>query len=636
MRNRFFSVILLMVLVVTLTGNARATSPAPIDKPALVYVELAAPDDLSRFASTQMPMYAMLDGGLLTGADRMGQQSLQEAGLSLQVLDPNLGSGTYYQAETRASRPAPDYSVYGQVLLKTARGVLLRMDPSQVDALTQAGAELRLITFTPKPIPSAQSEVVFPDIIQPDPLIQVMIDQVSETQVYTYDRQLAGELPVYVDGDWYTITSRQTNSGIPIQKTTSYVGQHMANLGMDVDYHEWSNSTNPNVIGEIPGQVNPDDIFIIGAHIDDVSGTPGADDNASGSVATLIAADILSQYQWGCTMRFAVWTGEEQGLLGSDAYAQRAYNQGENILGYLNLDMIAWNTVGSSTSIYLGYRSSVPGSQDLANLFADVLDAYNINLLPVIGTSYDGSSDHTSFLDYGYPAILGIEGNDDFNPYYHGPSDTPAHTDPAYFTDFVRASIATYAHMSGCLIQSGVGHLDGHVTAASGGAPLEGATITADDSQGNIYTINTDASGYYTLTLPTETYTVTATLAGYNPQSQSASIVTGETTTLDFALENACVPVSGLDFTWLPLAPFDGDLLTFTATASGTQPIDFQWDFGDAITGTGAIVTHSYAHADTYPVFLSALNACSSGSVNHDLLVSQKALEFFLPILSRQ
>jgi Zn-dependent M28 family amino/carboxypeptidase len=78
------------------------------------------------------------------------------------------------------------------------------------------------------------------------------------------------------------------------------------------------------VIGEIPGLVNPDDIFIIGAHIDDVTGTPGADDNASGSVATLLAADILSQYDWGCTLRFAFWTGEEQGLLGSDVYAHRS------------------------------------------------------------------------------------------------------------------------------------------------------------------------------------------------------------------------------------------------------------------------------------------------------------------------
>ena len=111
---------------------------------------------------------------------------------------------------------------------------------------------------------------------------------------------MAGELPIWVDGDWYTITTRHTNSGTPIQKTMHYVGQHMGNdLGINVEYHVWKNDTNPNVIGEIPGLVNPDDIFIIGAHIDDVNGTKGVDDNASGSVATLLAADILSHYHWG-------------------------------------------------------------------------------------------------------------------------------------------------------------------------------------------------------------------------------------------------------------------------------------------------------------------------------------------------
>ena len=1003
MKNRFITVMLLLVLLVTLTGNAQATSPTLSDQTALVYVELNAQDDLSRFASTHLPLYAMLDRGLLTGADRAGQASLLKAGLSLQVLDTNIRSGSYYQAETRASRPAPDYTTYGTILLKFSNGVLLRMDPSRVDALTQAGAELRLITLTPKPIPTVQSENVFPALIETDPLIQTMIDQVSQTQVYTYDRQLAGELPVYVDGDWYTITSRNTNSGLPIQKTTSFVGQHMTDdLGLGVEYYVWDDNTNPDVIGEIPGQINPDDIFIIGAHIDDVNGTPGADDNASGSVATLIAADILSQYNWGCTLRFGFWTGEEQGLLGSAAYAQHAFNSGENILGYLNLDMIAWNAIGSDPTIFLGYRSSVPGSLALANLFSDVVDAYNINLLPVIGTGYDGSSDHTSFLDYGYPAILGIEGEDDFNPYYHGPSDTPAHTDPTYFTDYVKASIATYAHMSGCVIQSGIGSLDGHVTAADGGAPIAGATVTANDGQGHDFSTDTDASGYYTrtllantyavtasaygylpstisgvtittdtvttqdfelvssptyvisgtvtesgtglpllaeisfagspvtvwsdpstgfyqaelpqgnytmqvradlhrpqglaivmdhdqtqnfnldplpcillvdddqndpdvisyytaaldglgaqydiwdtsldgdpgiqdiagyskllwelgypwsgtfnstnetnvaayldgggnfflsgqdylydmgltsfgmnylhilnyqndesqtsvtgqnvfsglgpyslgypytnysdvvnpdasaqvafignignaaisyagdnfnsvffaypfeaipqlsdreavmgrlldffgacqaengwldghvtdadtgdplegvlvsaspgkseiqaitdpsgyytMTLPAGDYLVTAALAGYTSQSQNAAVITDETTTIDFSLAPACTPVSGANFTWLPVDPLEGDLVLFTATANGTQPIDFTWDFGDTFTGTGATIDHTYLDAGTYPVELSATNACGTDTVIKDITILQKLLEFFLPLLHK-
>jgi hypothetical protein len=540
MKNRFVTVAMLLVMLVSLASNAQADTHTGIGLPALVYVPLVASDDLARFATTHLPLYAHLEGGLLTAANPAGQQALREAGLSFQVLDSALGTGAYYLASRHDGIPTPDFDSYGQVMLKTRQGVLLYTDASRANALSQAGAELQAISLTPKPLPTHQAQDVFPDEVIPDPLIQNMIDQVSETQVYTYDRQLAGELPVWVDSSWYTIPTRNTNSGTPIQKATSYVGQHMASLGMDVDYHVWSNNTNPDVIGEMPGMVNPDDIFIIGAHIDDVNGTPGADDNASGSVATLMAADILSQFQWGCTLRFAFWTGEEQGLLGSGDYAQEAFSAGENILGYLNLDMIAWNTLNSAPTIYLGYDPAVAHSLELANLFAEVVSAYNIDLDPLLGTDFRNSSDHGSFLDYGFPAILGIEGYDDFNPYYHGPQDTPAHTDPMYFTNYVRASLATYAHMSGCLIPSGVGHLNGHVTAADSHAPIQDARVTATDDAGHRFPTFTDETGYYTRTLLSGTYTVTASAYGYLPFMVSGVSITSDTvTTQDFSLLSA-------------------------------------------------------------------------------------------------
>ena len=539
MKKRIFSYILLLILLIFLTGNVQATPHTTIDPKALVFVNLKYPDDLSRFSLTQLPLYSMLDGGLLTGANLRDQHKLRDAGLSFQVIDPDLQAGTYFLAEIRPSRPAPGFTAYGRVLLSTANGVLLRMDSSQADALTQAGVELRTITITPKPLPTALTQEVFPEVVVPNPIIQMMIDQVILDTVHTYDRQLAGELPVWVDGAWYTILSRHTYSGIPIQKTTSYAGQHMENLGLDVEYHTWSGSTYPNVIGEITGLIHPDKIFIIGAHIDDIQGTPGADDNASGSVATLLAADILAQYLWDCTVRFALWTGEEQGLNGSHAYAQRSYTAGENIVGYLNLDMIAWNTPNSAPAIDIYYSNSVPGSLAFAQLFSDVVGAYNLNLIPGLGTGVSGS-DHASFWQFGYNSILAIEDKGDFNPYYHGPGDTPAHTDLSYFTDFVKASIATFVHKSECLMPSGLGALDGHVTASSGGAPIEGAIVSAEDSQGRSYPARTDSTGYYKRTLAADTYTITVTAYGYLPTTISGvEVVTDTVTTQDFSLVSA-------------------------------------------------------------------------------------------------
>ena len=630
MINRLLTVVLLLVLLVTLSGSARAKTITPIDQPALVYVELGSSDDMTRFATTQMPMVAVLEHGMLTIASLPEQEALLEAGLNLRILDSDPYSGTYYLARTHFSRPNPDYTSFGQVLLNTGKGVLLRMDPSQVDSLVKTGAELQSITMTPKPLPTTQSEEVFPDVVEPDPIIQGMIDQVTETQVYTYDRQLAGELPVWVDGSPYTISSRYTYSGTPIQKTTNFVGQHMADLGMNVDYHVWNNTTNPDVIGEIPGLFNPGDIYIIGAHIDDVNGTKGADDNASGSVATLLAADIISQYQWGCTLRFAFWTGEEQGLLGSHSYAQEAHNAAENIIGYLNLDMIAWNTIKSPAGIDIIYHAGLPATLELAQLFADVIDVYNINLIPELGTSLGGGSDHSSFWSYNYTAILSIEDQNDFNPYYHGTGDTPAHTDLSYFANFVRASVGTFAHMSGCL----VGYLDGHVTSAGNSSPLEGATVTASNSQGDAYPAATDANGYYTLTLPVDTYTVTVSAESHLPTEVSGVEVIADTTiTRDFALQPGCEPLAGLDFTWLPLEPNNSDLVSFTAMVDGTNPVEFQWSFGDTLTGTGSIVIHAYPNAGTYTVNLTATNACSTNSVSKYLTIQQSMLNIFLPQL---
>jgi PKD repeat protein len=126
--------------------------------------------------------------------------------------------------------------------------------------------------------------------------------------------------------------------------------------------------------------------------------------------------------------------------------------------------------------------------------------------------------------------------------------------------------------------------------------------MTTNNGQGHIYPNTTDPNGYYTIMLPTGTYTVTASLAGYITQSQSANILAEQVTTLDFALQSICEPVSGIDFTWSPTALFNGELITFTATANGTHPIDFQWNFGDTFTNTGVTVTHAYIEAATYTV----------------------------------
>ena len=69
---------------------------------------------------------------------------------------------------------------------------------------------------------------------------------------------------------------------------------------------------------------------------------PGADDDASGAVGVLTAAEVLAPYQFQRTLRFVLFTGEEQGLCGSEIYARDAAAAGEAIVAVYNMDMIAW------------------------------------------------------------------------------------------------------------------------------------------------------------------------------------------------------------------------------------------------------------------------------------------------------
>jgi hypothetical protein len=296
-------------------------------------------------------------------------------------------------------------------------------------------------------------------VLTPDPRIQEMIDQVSSTTLYNYVGGLTGETPVIVGGEPYTITTRFSLSDIPIAKATQYAYEHFQSLGLTASYFDYylQGFTRRNVIAEQIGLTQPGRIVLAAAHLDSTSElpypstlAPGADDNASGSAGVLVAADILSQYSFGCTLRYALFTGEEQGLYGSAAYAAAVHTLGEDVAGVVNLDMIAYNTAGTAPTMELHTRHGNAGDLLLANLYSDVIAAYQIDLTPVVLQDGESASDHYSFWQKGYPAILAIEDWSDHTPFYHKTADRLQTLDMAYYTRFVKAAVGTLAHL-GCL-----------------------------------------------------------------------------------------------------------------------------------------------------------------------------------------
>ena len=106
------------------------------------------------------------------------------------------------------------------------------------------------------------------------PLIQAMLAQVDQNQVYTMTGGLSGEWPVMIAAQPYTITTRHALSGEPIQKATQYLYQYYQDLGLDTTYQNFSFAGEQlsNVIAQKRGTVFPERIFMITSHFYDFVG----------------------------------------------------------------------------------------------------------------------------------------------------------------------------------------------------------------------------------------------------------------------------------------------------------------------------------------------------------------------------
>ena len=112
-----------------------------------------------------------------------------------------------------------------------------------------------------------------------------------------------------------------------------------------------------NIETEISGTQKPEEIIIVGAHYDSVSGSPGANDNASGVAALLELARDLKERSPERTLRFVAFVNEEPPYfqtedMGSRVYARRSRERGEKIVGMLSLETIGYYSDAKNSQVY--------------------------------------------------------------------------------------------------------------------------------------------------------------------------------------------------------------------------------------------------------------------------------------------
>jgi len=193
-------------------------------------------------------------------------------------------------------------------------------------------------------------------------------------------------------------------------------------------------SIQPSVILTIQGTDLPDEIVVLGAHLDSTSNgsggndrrAPGADDDASG-IATLtevIRIALAGNWKPKRTVKFMGYAAEEVGLRGSNAIAQSFRTANRNVVGVLQLDMTNYKS-GNVEDMQLITDFS---NADLKTFLTNLFDAYLVPLGLTRGTytcGY-GCSDHASWTSAGYPSAMMFEaGNaNGYNPNIHTVNDT--------------------------------------------------------------------------------------------------------------------------------------------------------------------------------------------------------------------
>lgn len=542
---------LVVISLILLLGSSSAAGAINIAQHSitdetlnLVRIGLRSPSDLTDLEEHQLQIFAQLASTqrgafLIAPLDPSRQVQLKEQGYSIEVLDIDAGSKRYYllyglpdALESAASQT--------KLLHVEGRYAVAKPTSGELDALSQLDLKLRPLESYPLAVSLTQSDKQIEASLSANPLVEEVIAQINTDRLFFLDGSLSGEWDVTIGGGADNIKTRYTHASIPINKATQYALEYFQWLGLPTwfDLYDLDGVEKRNVIAQQTGRHQPERVFLLIAHLDSISqnpyySAPGADDNASGSAALMAIADILHQYKFGCTLRYVLFTGEEQGHYGSLAYAKQVSQAGEDIIAVLNLDMLGYNTPGSSPTIELHTRWNNQGDLDIANLFANVVQTYGINLVANILQDGEDFSDHASFWNYGYPAILAIEDWNDHTPYYHNTSDQLETLNMDYFTAFAKAAAGTFAHM-GCLLQ---GELSGVIKDATTQTPLANAYLETRSENGVLRWTHTQPDGSYHFTLVPGDYSMFIAAPHYQSATLEAiPVVDSNTTVQDFNL----------------------------------------------------------------------------------------------------
>jgi len=362
--------------------------------------------------------------------------------LPLQVLDFK----GVYQTDKRAMAIAGRFDL--QILFESENWVLFKGDEQSLSALSTAGVPFRAISA--RPLPFDQIHHRPPQVDTINPFVGVVLDRISASSYQNFIQTLQN-------------FSTRNSYNTQCNNAASWILQTLQSYGLSasVDTFQVGDSIRYNIIAQKTGTQTPNQIYYIIAHYDATAGlpiapeasAPGADDNGSGAALALECARVIAQFDFYKTIRIAFFAGNEQGLIGSEAYAAGLPLPGETYLGVFNADMTGYSGMDPWPPDLVLYSNNTPASQVLANKVMEAAGLFAPNMLQMVLLNDPTMvySDHAPFWDLNIGAVLAMEDEawgDDLNPYYHSTSDLIQYLDIPYAVQILKVLLASAADLA--------------------------------------------------------------------------------------------------------------------------------------------------------------------------------------------
>lgn len=437
--------------------------------PNQVLARVEVPENLE---DLNLPVYADLEDGdeVYYALVIATKSDLNQAGVTYRIIDEYVTGRDYLIATEDWEGAREEAAKTVHILYDDGEHIITRYESRLSEILPDLGFDLKLMSKTPINFTSAEvkaKKAIASAALTKNTIIETMMASITEKNLKTGLELLSGVQPIEVDNAEYTLKTRDTKSGEPVQKATQYVYNELKGMGLSTAFEKWDylSIQNRNVVGEITGKEIPGEIIVLIAHLDSITNdedglAPGADDDASGCAAMLEAADIMRKHQFKRTIRFIFTTGEEQGPLGSLESADVAASQKQKIIAVINLDMVAYTKeTGEGVKPRMQVKTRNHKNQGgyaidkvIADTYLNVVGTYGLDSAINAVFEDDGelSSDHASFWDKKYAAVWLIEYAEAgyLNEKMHTKNDTVNILNMPMFAAITKAALGTAAHLA--------------------------------------------------------------------------------------------------------------------------------------------------------------------------------------------